>query len=83
MDLITIDYETYYDKEFSLSKMTTEEYIRDPRFQVIGVGVKVNNKDTEWASGTHEEIKSYLQTFDWHEAMLLAHNTMFDGAISS
>ena len=83
MDLITIDYETYYDKEFSLSKMTTEEYIRDPRFQVIGVGVKVNNKETEWASGTHEEIKSYLQTFDWHEAMLLAHNTMFDGAISS
>lgn len=83
MDLITIDYETYYDKEYSLSKMTTEEYVRDPRFQVIGVGVKVNSRDTEWASGTHEEIKSYLQTFNWHEAMLLAHNTMFDGAISS
>jgi len=83
MDLITIDYETYYDKEYSLSKMTTEEYIRDPRFQVIGVGVKVNNRETEWASGTHKEIKGYLQTFDWREAMLLAHNTMFDGAISS
>ena len=83
MDLITIDFETYYAKDFSLSKMTTEEYIRDPRFQVIGVSVKVNNGPTEWASGTHEEIKTYLQTFNWDEAMLLAHNTMFDGAIAA
>ena len=36
--LITIDFETYYDKEYSLSKLTTEEYIRDKKFEVIGVG---------------------------------------------
>ena len=40
MDLITIDFETYYDKTFSLSKMTTEAYIRDPLFEVIGVSSK-------------------------------------------
>jgi len=83
MDLITIDFETYYDKEFSLSKMTTEEYIRDPRFEVIGVGVKVNNNETEWASGTKEQTKAFLQTFNWQEAMLLGHNVMFDGAIAN
>jgi len=81
MDLITVDFETYYDKTFSLSKMTTEEYVRDPRFEVIGVGVKVNNGPTEWASGTHEQIKDYLHTFGWADAMVLAHNTIFDGAI--
>ena len=81
MDLITLDFETYYGKDFSLSKLTTEAYIRDPRFEVIGVGVKVNNKKTEWASGSHEQIKTYLQSFDWSDAMLLCHNTMFDGAI--
>jgi len=81
MDLITVDFETYYDKTFSLSKMTTEEYVRDPRFEVIGVGVKVNNGPTEWASGTHEQIKDYLHTFGWADAMVLAHNTVFDGAI--
>ena len=83
MDLITVDFETYYDREFSLSKMTTEEYIRDRRFEVIGVGVKVNNGQTEWASGTHDEIAEYLNTFNWADSMLLAHNTMFDGAILS
>ena len=81
MDLITVDFETYYDKDFSLRKITTEAYIRDPRFEVIGVSVKVNNGSTEWASGTHEELKEYLQTFDWVNSILLAHNTMFDGAI--
>jgi DNA polymerase I-like protein with 3'-5' exonuclease and polymerase domains len=83
MNLITIDFETYYDKDFSLRKMTTESYIRDPRFEVIGVGVKVNNGATEWASGTHEELKDYLQSFDWSKTILLCHNTMFDGAILS
>ena len=83
MDLITVDFETYYSKDFSLSKMTTEEYIRSPYFQVIGVGVKVNNGGTEWASGTHEQLKEYLDEFDWDNAMVLAHNTMFDGAILS
>ena len=43
MALITLDVETYYDRDYSLSKMTTEEYIRDPRFEVIGVSVKVGN----------------------------------------
>ena len=81
MDLITLDFETYYDREFSLSKLTTEAYVRDPRFEVIGVGVKVNGAETEWASGTHEQIKEYLDSFDWSDAMLLCHNTMFDGAI--
>ena len=83
MNLITVDFETYYDKDFSLRKMTTEAYIRDPRFEVVGVGVKVNNDDTEWASGTHEELKEYLHTFDWGSSVLLCHNTLFDGAILS
>lgn len=83
MDLITLDFETYYDREFSLSKMTTESYIRDPQFEVIGVGIKVNNEPTVWASGTHEQIKTYLHTFNWEESMVLCHNTLFDGAILS
>jgi len=83
MDLITLDFETYYSKEYSLGKLTTEEYIRDPRFEVIGVGVKLNNQDTEWASGTREELTTYLKTFSWDSSLVIAHNTMFDGAILS
>ena len=84
MDLITIDFETYYDRDYSLSKITTEEYVRSNLFEVIGVSVKVNNEETEWASGTHEELKQWLQkSFRWADSFVLAHNTLFDGAILS
>src|SRR6056297_2975454 len=81
MDLITVDFETFYSRDFSLSKMTTEEYIRSPDFEVIGVAVKVNDEETEWASGTHKQLRGYLGEFDWGDSMMLAHNTMFDAAI--
>tara|TARA_R110000796_G_scaffold39384_3_gene98302 strand:- start:1492 stop:3381 length:1890 start_codon:yes stop_codon:yes gene_type:complete len=83
MNFITLDFETFYSKEFSLSKMTTEQYIRSPQFQTIGVGVKVNEGVTEWASGTHEQIKEYLDSFEWDKSMVIGQNTMFDGAILS
>jgi DNA polymerase I-like protein with 3'-5' exonuclease and polymerase domains len=84
VNLITIDFETFYEKStFSLSKLTTEEYVRSDRFEVIGVAVKVNDGETEWGSGTHEQIKSWLQTYDWENSGVLAHNMMFDGFILS
>jgi DNA polymerase len=81
--LITIDFETYYDKDYSLSKMTTEEYVRDRQFQVIGVAVKVDNHPPVWASGTHEQLKTWLDQFDWAGSVALAHNAMFDGFLLS
>lgn len=56
MNLISLDFETYYDRDFSLSKMTTEEYIRDDRFEVIGVGVKVNDGETQWFTGVRKSV---------------------------
>lgn len=81
MNLITLDFETYYDRDYSLSKMTTEEYIRDSQFEVIGVAVKVNDEETVWCTGTRNQIKSFLDTFPWESSAVLAHNMMFDGAI--
>lgn len=81
MNFITLDFETYYDKDYSLSKITTEEYIRDDQFEVIGVAVKVDDGEAVWCSGTHQQIASFLKTFPWETSAVLAHNTLFDGAI--
>lgn len=84
MNIITLDMETYYDsKTFTLKKQTTEEYVRSPEFQAIGVAVKVNNGETGWASGTHKELKSFLKGYDFENSMLVCQNTMFDGFILS
>ena len=81
MKIIALDFETYYDKEYSLSKITTEEYIRDERFETIGVGVKEDGQDAVWVSGTHDKIKKFLDSLNLHEHLVLAHNAMFDAAI--
>jgi DNA polymerase len=81
MDIVTIDFETYYDREYSLSKMTTEAYVRDPRFEVIGVGVKVNDHPTDWYSG--ENPGRFLKSLSYKDKAILCHNTVFDGAILS
>jgi DNA polymerase I-like protein with 3'-5' exonuclease and polymerase domains len=79
MDIVTIDFETYYARDFSLSKITTEAYVRSPQFEIIGVGVKVNDDQTVWYSGTN--TKQFLCSLDYTDKAILCHNTAFDGAI--
>ena len=81
MSFVTLDFETYYDAQYSLKKLTTEEYIRSPYFEVIGVSMKIDDDETLWFSGTKEEIKAWLNQIDWANSALLCHNTQFDGAI--
>lgn len=82
MDVYTLDFETYYDQDYSLSKMTTEDYVRDSRFEVIGLAIKKNDKATQYLNdpGTIERLLSYI---DFSQSAILAQNTMFDGAILS
>jgi DNA polymerase len=83
MNLITIDFETYYSKEYGLKKFTTEEYIRDEQFETIGVAVKENDGETIWFSGKHAEIATFLDRYDWANSFVLGHNMRFDAAILS
>jgi len=79
---IVLDFETFYDDRTGFKTQTTEEYIRDKRFQVIGVAVKYGDPAMPiWYSGTHEEIKTAFMGYDWKNAILVCHNTQFDGAI--
>ena len=81
MSFVTLDFETYYAKGLGFKTQTTEEYVKDRRFEVIGVGVKIDDQPTTWFSGTHAEIKEHLMKIDWDDTALLCHNTLFDGCI--
>ena len=81
MKLITIDFETYYDRQFSLTKVTTEEYVRSPLFETIGVATQINNEKPVWVP--KHDVADHLASIDWSDAMVVAQNTAFDGAIMS
>lgn len=83
MKLCTIDFETFYSQQFSLSKITTEEYIRSAQFEVIGVAVKMGDEPTVWFSGTRADTKAFLDGFELEKCVVIAHNAMFDMAILS
>ncbi len=75
---IVFDFETYYDKDYSLRKMTPVEYILDPRFEVIGCAVKVDGGESFWL--THEELVVYLAGLP-RDIVAISHNALFDMCI--
>jgi DNA polymerase len=83
MKTLAIDFETRWDsKEYTLSKMTTEEYIRDARFKAFGLGYSwLNSSEIVWVRG--KDIPSWVDTIDWDNTAVLAHNAQFDVAILS
>jgi len=79
MNRVVLDFETYYDRDYSLTKLTTEEYIRDERFEAIGVAVKINDEPAQWYPQMH--IEKGLRTVDWENSLVIGQNMMFDAAI--
>ena len=82
--IIAIDFETAWSKsEYTLSKMTTEEYVRDSRFKAWGVCWKNVGEDwgAVWVRG--KDIAEWAATIDWSRTAVLAHNAQFDVTILS
>jgi DNA polymerase len=81
--IITIDFETYWDTKegYTLSKMTTEEYIRDPRFKAFGACIHEygSDKPTQWYRG--DELPRILACYPQSTTAVLAHNAQFDISI--
>ena len=79
MQKIYLDFETYYDVQLTLTKMSTVQYINHPDFKVWGVGIKVEDNETEWYS--EDETPSVLEQIDWDNTAIVCHNTLFDAYI--
>ena len=80
MNVLTVDFETYYDREYSLSKMTMIEYIMDGRFQPIMMSYSINDEPIKNVIG-YPKIKEVLDSIDWSNTVLNAQNTAFDATI--
>ena len=78
-NLVTCDLETFYSKEYSLSVLTTEEYIRSPQYETIGISLKLNDTPTVWVP--QPRVDKVLRQNNWSDKMVICQNTAFDGAI--
>ena len=80
MQLITLDFETYFDSEYTLKKETVESYVRDPRFKVHCVGIKEGNETYMMRDPAMLGVNKWPVQ---HEQAVLCHNAQFDGLILS
>ena len=80
MNIITLDFETHFSDDYSLSKMTTESYIRDPRFEAHGCAIKFSpDLPAKWWNGP--ELPELFAQIKWNEQAVLCHHYQFDGFI--
>ncbi len=77
---VVLDFESFYSDDYTLSKLTTESYIRDPRFEAHGAAIK-------WSASTsavwydQRELAYVLKEEDWSDVFLIHHHAQFDGFI--
>lgn len=77
---LVLDFETFWDADYTLRKMTTIDYITDPRFETIGVSV-YDGDEAIWFE--HHEFAEWARTVPWEKTSVLAHNALFDGGVMS
>lgn len=69
----TLDFESYWDRQYSLSKMSPLEYVMGDKFQLISCSVKLNDYPTDVLFG-EKEIRRAFAKIDWSKAGMCAHN---------
>lgn len=81
--VITIDFETYYDTNYSLTKMPTSAYVCSPSFEIIGVGFQLDYNEPVWVPNRlwSAALRAELERLPWDDAVCVAHNAQFDGLI--
>jgi hypothetical protein len=75
----TIDFETYYDKDYSLRKMTPVEYILDPRFEAIMLSVKRPGRPV--INLRPDKIAQFFALLDPEDTVVITYNSLFDMCI--
>ena len=85
--VLFFDFETYYSQKnkYSLSSMTTLDYIMDKRFQPICLAAQVNNQEGQVVAGdgstAPKQMREMLMDLGWEKSLVVAHHNRFDASI--
>lgn len=76
-----LDYETYYDDEYSLKKMTRTMYLNDPRFKAHGCSFAMDDSDPFWITGA--DLPAFWDDVGPYVDEMCCHNGLFDHGITA
>jgi DNA polymerase len=76
--LLLIDLETYWDKDYTLQKMSTPEYILDPRWELQMAAVKADYEPHQIIDGP--DFGKWLGQYDPTITTTVTFNSLFDNS---
>lgn len=80
--VIILDFESYFDKDYTLKDLSIIEYVTDSRFEFTGLGIKINNTTSTFIPGPRIPwaIKRLQKKFgaNLHNATVVVKNSKFD-----
>lgn len=81
-DVLVLDFESYYDQDYSLKEMSIVEYVTDERFELTGLGIKINDGASVFVPGPQVPwaVARLQKKFGkaLHNVTVVAKNTKFD-----
>lgn len=86
-DCVFVDFETVKKDDLSLTKMSTYQYVTDPRFEVLCAAIAVGRGDVQvYVKGASsnanlDRARAVLQQARDEKRTFVAHNVGFDGLI--
>lgn len=84
---VSVDFETFWGDDYTLRTKMISEYLMDPRFEIIGVSIKLANTKPVWIAALSDPVlsipflKNALGRIPWHRVRFIAHNAFFDASI--
>lgn len=74
-DILTLDFETYFDADYSFANLSTIEYVNDPRFEFTGLGCGSDSINYFWDP---EHLEERLREIPINDYTVLVQNARFD-----
>lgn len=81
MNILFLDFETFWSSDYTLKKMPTSLYIRDPQFKAHGCAVALNDAPSEWITGA--DLPAFWSAAAPMIDAVCAFNGGFDHAITA
>lgn len=81
MRICTIDFETFWAQDHTLSKMSPMDYVMHPETELISMAIKFDHYPTDVFFG-EERIQHVVNKLDWTDTIVIGHNMSgFDSMI--
>jgi len=79
--IVFADFESYFciKDGYSLQKMPTINYVRDPRYQTLGCAVALDGEPSRYL--TPGDLEVWFSEIDWSRTAFCAYNCLFDGTV--